>query len=58
MRKFFNDEIAINTIPFIALFVVARSLCKKNIMYYLTIIDGLMFLKAVCGVVNGLFDIV
>ncbi|MBL0315679.1 MAG: hypothetical protein IPP69_07805 [Flavobacteriales bacterium] len=53
IREFSMMKIAINTIPFIALFVVARSLFKrKNIMYYLTIIDGLMLLKAVCGVVG------
>lgn len=53
MREFSLMKIAINTIPFIALYVVARSLFKrKNIMYYLTIIDGLMLVKAVCGVVG------
>lgn len=53
IREFSMMKVAINTLPFIALYVVARSLFKrKNIMYYLTIIDGLMLLKAVCGVVG------
>lgn len=53
IREFSMLKIAINTIPFVALYVVARSLFKrKNIMYYLTIIDGLMLVKAVCGVVG------
>lgn len=53
IREFSMMKIVINTIPFVALYVVARSLFKrKNIMYYLTIIDGLMLLKAVCGVVG------
>ncbi|RFM27070.1 UbiA prenyltransferase family protein [Deminuibacter soli] len=46
-------KIAINTIPFIALLVVAYSLHRrKNIVYYLTVIDGLMLLKAVCGILG------
>ena len=42
----------LNTIPFIALIVVAFSLRKRrSILYYLVIIDGLLLLKALCGIV-------
>lgn len=46
-------RIAINTLPFIALLAVAYSLHRrKNILYYLTVIDGLMLLKAICGILG------
>lgn len=41
----------INSIPFILLIIVARSMRNtKPIIYYLAVIDGLMLLKAVCGI--------
>ena len=44
-------KIIINSIPFIALGMVAYSLRKRRpLMYYLTIVDGLMLLKAICGI--------
>ncbi len=50
MRQFSIGKILLNTIPFILLLIVAYSLHKrKNIFYYLIVIDGLMLVKAVCG---------
>jgi 4-hydroxybenzoate polyprenyltransferase len=44
-------RIAINTIPFILLLTAAYSMHKrKSILYYLAIIDGLMLVKACCGI--------
>jgi len=44
-------KIAINTVPFICLLAVAYSMYRrKSILYYLIIIDGLMLLKALCGI--------
>ncbi len=46
-------RILLNSIPFIVLILVAFSLSKRrSILYYLTIIDGLMLLKAICGIVG------
>jgi 4-hydroxybenzoate polyprenyltransferase len=43
----------INTLPFILLIIVARSMQRrKSILYYLAIIDGLMLVKAVCGIIG------
>lgn len=48
-------RIFINVIPFVALILVAYSLHqRKNILYYLVVIDGLMLVKAVCGIA-GIF---
>jgi hypothetical protein len=56
VRDFSIWRILINTIPFLSLIAVAYSLSqRKNIFYYLVIIDGLMLLKAVCGSVAMLF---
>ncbi len=41
----------INTIPFIALIFVSYTLVKRrSLMYYLVVVDGLMLLKALCGI--------
>lgn len=43
----------INLIPFLLLLMIALSMFKQQrIMYYLIVIDGLIFLKAVCGIVG------
>ncbi len=43
--------IIINSIPFILLIIVAWSMQRtKPIIYYLAVIDGLMLLKAICGI--------
>ena len=52
----FNNQFSImiimlNTIPFVLLLFVAFSLTKrKSIFYYVIIIDGLMLVKALCGI--------
>jgi 4-hydroxybenzoate polyprenyltransferase len=44
-------RILVNTIPFIFLLITAFSLRKKrSIIYYLFLIDGLMIIKAICGI--------
>jgi 4-hydroxybenzoate polyprenyltransferase len=49
------QRILINIIPFIALIVVAYSLHeRKKILYYLAVIDGLMLVKAACGIAGVL----
>lgn len=41
----------INTIPFILLIIVTYHMHRrKSILYYLAIIDGLMLVKAICGI--------
>ncbi len=53
LRDFPVLRILINTIPFIMLIIVAYSLHqRKSILYYLAIIDGLMLVKAVCGIIG------
>lgn len=43
--------IIINTIPFILLIIVGGSMKRtKPIIYYLAVIDGLMLMKAICGI--------
>ena len=52
LQSFPPLRIAINCIPFMALLAVAFSMQRrKAIIYYLAVIDGLMLLKAVCGIV-------
>lgn len=44
-------RILINSIPFLLLLQVVWSMQKRHsIIYYLVIIDGLMALKAICGI--------
>lgn len=55
-RHFSILRIAINTMPFAMLLIVAYSLHqRKNIFYYLAVIDGLMLLKAICGSVAMIY---
>ena len=52
-RQFSFGRILINMIPFILLIIVAYSMYRrKSILYYLAIIDGLMLVKAVCGIIG------
>lgn len=47
-------RILINAIPFVLLIVVAYSMYRrKSILYYLAIIDGLMLVKAICGIIGS-----
>jgi len=48
-------RIIINSIPFILLLIVAWSMQRrKSILYYLIVIDGLMLVKALCGITASL----
>ncbi len=49
-------RVILNTIPFILLILVALSMQRrKSILYYLAIIDGLMLVKALCGIFGALY---
>jgi 4-hydroxybenzoate polyprenyltransferase len=51
IRHFSVLKIGLNVIPFLLLITVAYSLHRrKSIFYYLIVIDGLMLVKAVCGI--------
>jgi 4-hydroxybenzoate polyprenyltransferase len=53
LRDFPVLRILVNTIPFILLIIVAYSMHRrKSILYYLAIIDGLMLVKAACGIIG------
>ena len=44
-------RVLLNCIPFIALLMVGYSMHRrKSIMYYLVVIDGLLLVKAFCGI--------
>jgi 4-hydroxybenzoate polyprenyltransferase len=48
-------RILFNCVPFILLIIVAYSLHRrKPILYYLAVIDGLMLVKAACGILGVL----
>ena len=52
INQFSTLKILINTIPFILTIAVAYSMhSRRSIFYYLIIIDGLMLLKAICGII-------
>jgi hypothetical protein len=47
------NQVMFNLIPFILTLVVAFNMHhRKNILYYLVVIDGLIFLKAICGILG------
>lgn len=47
-------RILINAIPFVLQIIVAYSMYqRKSILYYLAIIDGLMLVKALCGIIGS-----
>jgi hypothetical protein len=51
-NHFSVGKILLNCIPFICMILVAASLSRrKSILFYLVVIDGLMLVKAVCGIV-------
>ncbi|SEM74069.1 UbiA prenyltransferase family protein [bacterium A37T11] len=55
-RHFGFVSILINLVPFAASLAVAYSLHKRqNILYYLVVIDGLLLLKAFCGILAKQF---
>ncbi len=48
-------RILINSIPFIMLLIVTWSMQRrKSILYYLAVIDGLLLIKAACGIIGVL----
>lgn len=49
--------ILLNLVPFFCLLLVAFSLHKpRPILYYLVVIDGLLLVKAICGITGSLFS--
>jgi hypothetical protein len=45
-------RVLINAIPFVLLIIAALSLLqRKPILYYLAVIDGLLLVKAICGII-------
>jgi hypothetical protein len=55
-RHFPLVPVLINLIPFVCLLVVAYSLHKrKSILFYLIVIDGLLLVKALCGIIGMQF---
>ena len=46
------SRVLINAIPFVLLIIAALSLLqRKPILYYLAVIDGLLLVKAICGII-------
>jgi len=55
LHNFPLTRVLFNVIPFLLLIVVAYSLQRrKPILYYLAVIDGLMLVKAACGILGVL----
>lgn len=51
LKHFMLISVLINLIPFILTTIVAYSMNKrKNILFYLIVIDGLILVKALCGI--------
>jgi 4-hydroxybenzoate polyprenyltransferase len=56
-RGFNILTILLNLVPFLCLLVVAFSLYKpRPILYYLVVIDGLLLVKAICGIAGSFFS--
>ncbi len=54
LHQFPLMRMLINTIPFILLIIVTYHMHRrKSILYYLAIIDGLMLVKALCGITGS-----
>jgi hypothetical protein len=55
-HQFHQGKLLLNIIPFVLLIDVAFSLRKRRpLMYYLVVVDGLMLVKAVCGIIAMLY---
>jgi 4-hydroxybenzoate polyprenyltransferase len=55
-RHFTFLPVLLNVLPFLLLLLVTWSMQRrKNIFFYLIVIDGLVFLKAVCGIAGMAF---
>jgi hypothetical protein len=50
-------KVLLNTIPFLLLIAVAISLLRRRrpLLYYLIVVDGLMLVKAVCGIIAMIY---
>lgn len=56
-HNFSNSTIVLNAIPFICLLYVATRLnYQRHIFYYLVVIDGLLLVKAICGIIAALLQ--
>ncbi len=56
IHQFHYVKILLNTLPFLLVIAVAYTLhTRHTIIYYLVIIDGLMLVKAACGIVAMLY---
>lgn len=56
LHHFHAIKLLLNSIPFILMIMVAYSLRKRRpLLYYLVIIDGLMMVKAVCGIIAMIY---
>ncbi|WP_231427859.1 hypothetical protein [Pedobacter sp. Leaf250] len=55
-KGFGFPQVMFNILPFILTIYIAYSMHRrKNILYYLMVIDGLILFKAICGIVGMLF---
>ena len=55
-RHFSLLPIAFNVLPFLLLLIVTYTMQKqKNILFYLIVIDGLVLVKAICGIIGMMF---
>lgn len=55
-RGFGIPQVFFNVLPFIFTIYIAYSMSRrKNILYYLMVIDGLILFKAICGIVGMQF---
>jgi len=55
-RDFSGMKILLNTIPFASILVTTYAMSnRRGIFFYLMVIDGLMLLKALCGIVGVLY---
>lgn len=55
IRNFPTLRVAFNLLPFILTMLVAFSMHhRQRILYYLIVIDGLIFVKALCGIIGVL----
>ncbi|HKO81737.1 MAG TPA: hypothetical protein VJU78_15135, partial [Chitinophagaceae bacterium] len=51
-HHFHTGKLLLNTIPFLLLIAAGFSLRRRRpLMYYLSVIDGLMIAKALCGII-------
>jgi hypothetical protein len=57
IQHFPNIQVAFNLVPFVLTLIVAFSMqSRKNILYYLVVIDGLILVKAICGTLGVVFN--